>query len=207
MEKRIVKEPEIRKQEILDTAMKLFNTKGFEATSIADIAREMSVVPSLCYKYFSSKQEIFVVATNQFANKMAIPIIELIKNRELTFQQRLNMIGLFMLQEEKEETKEDNQYHEYYHTAGNEVFHFQVSYIMMNIISPIISEELSYLHSSGEIPENDYDLLADFIVYGLTSIVLDFKKISYVKKKEKVETALKYVYKLLQIDEPNDLHL
>lgn len=41
---------------------------------------------------------------------------ELIKNRELTFQQRLNMIGLYMLQEEKEETKEDNQYHEYYHT-------------------------------------------------------------------------------------------
>jgi len=26
------------------------------------------------------------------------------------------MIGLYMLQEEKEERKEDNQYHEYYHT-------------------------------------------------------------------------------------------
>ena len=33
--------------------------------------------------------------------------------------------------------------------------------------------------------------------------LLYISKKSYVKKKEKVETALKYVYKLLQIDEPN----
>lgn len=37
--------------------------------------------------------------------------------------------------------------------------------------------------------------------------LLYISKKSYVKKKEKVETALKYVYKLLQIDEPNDFHL
>ena len=35
---RIVKEPEERKQEILETAMRLFYEKGYEKTSIADIA-------------------------------------------------------------------------------------------------------------------------------------------------------------------------
>ena len=36
---RITKEPEVRKQEILDTALKLFGEKGYEKTSIADIAK------------------------------------------------------------------------------------------------------------------------------------------------------------------------
>lgn len=43
------KEPEVRRQEILDTAMKLFYEKGYEKTSITDNAREMGVAQGLCY--------------------------------------------------------------------------------------------------------------------------------------------------------------
>ena len=42
---RISKEPEARKQEILETAMKLFAEKGYEKTSISDIAKEMTTFP------------------------------------------------------------------------------------------------------------------------------------------------------------------
>ena len=38
---RITKPPEERRQEIIDTAMKVFYEKGYEKTSISDIAREM----------------------------------------------------------------------------------------------------------------------------------------------------------------------
>jgi len=41
---RITKEPAERRQEIIDTAMKLFYEKGYEKTSITDIAREMGGV-------------------------------------------------------------------------------------------------------------------------------------------------------------------
>lgn len=37
---RISKEPEERKQEILETAMQLFAEKGYEKTSISDIAKK-----------------------------------------------------------------------------------------------------------------------------------------------------------------------
>ena len=40
---RITKEPEVRKQEILDTALRLFGEKGYEKTSIADIAKAIDV--------------------------------------------------------------------------------------------------------------------------------------------------------------------
>ena len=37
---RVTKEPEVRKQEILDTALKLFGENGYEKTSITDIAKD-----------------------------------------------------------------------------------------------------------------------------------------------------------------------
>ena len=40
---RITKEPEVRKQEILDTALKLFGENGYEKTSITDIAKAIGV--------------------------------------------------------------------------------------------------------------------------------------------------------------------
>ena len=40
---RITKAPDERRKEILDTAMKLFCDKGYEKTSISDIAKEINV--------------------------------------------------------------------------------------------------------------------------------------------------------------------
>ena len=61
---RISKEPEARKQEILETAMKLFAEKGYEKTSISDIAKEIGVAQGLCYRYFPSKDILFQTAVN-----------------------------------------------------------------------------------------------------------------------------------------------
>ena len=56
---RVSKAPEVRRQEILETAMKLFTEKGYEATSMRDIAQACGVVAGLCYRYFDSKQKLF----------------------------------------------------------------------------------------------------------------------------------------------------
>ena len=42
---RVTKEPEVRKQEILDTALKLFGENGYEKTSITDIAKAIGDSP------------------------------------------------------------------------------------------------------------------------------------------------------------------
>ena len=45
---RITKEPEVRRQEILDAALQIFGEKGYEKTSIADIAKAIGVAQGLC---------------------------------------------------------------------------------------------------------------------------------------------------------------
>lgn len=64
---RISKPPEERKQEIIETALALFQEKGYENTTIQDIAERMNVAQGLCYRYFKSKQEIFAAASDHYA--------------------------------------------------------------------------------------------------------------------------------------------
>ena len=65
---RVTKEPEVRKQEILDTALKLFGENGYEKTSITDIAKAIGVAQGLCYRYFPSKEVLFDSAIEQYAD-------------------------------------------------------------------------------------------------------------------------------------------
>ena len=46
------------KQRILDAALELFSTQGFEATSIAQIADAVGVRKASLYSHFDSKQDI-----------------------------------------------------------------------------------------------------------------------------------------------------
>ena len=46
------------KQKILDAALELFSTQGFEATSVSQIAYEVGIRKASVYSHFASKQEI-----------------------------------------------------------------------------------------------------------------------------------------------------
>ena len=49
---------EIRKEQILQAAMKIFAHKGFHDATISDVAREAKVSDATIYEYFSSKEEL-----------------------------------------------------------------------------------------------------------------------------------------------------
>lgn len=67
---RITKEPEERRQEIIETALELLAEKGYEDLNVQDITDKMNVSPGLCYRYFKSKTEIFAAASEHYAVKM-----------------------------------------------------------------------------------------------------------------------------------------
>jgi len=49
---------EIRKKEIMDTALELFATEGFDVTSISKIASGAGISKGLIYNYFDSKEDL-----------------------------------------------------------------------------------------------------------------------------------------------------
>ena len=62
---RTVKDPDTRKQEILSGALLVFAQKGYDKTTISDIARELGISQGLCYRYYASKEEIYDAAVEE----------------------------------------------------------------------------------------------------------------------------------------------
>lgn len=55
-----LEQKEMRRREILDTALHLFIRKGFAGTSVREIAREIDASPALLFHYFQSKDDILL---------------------------------------------------------------------------------------------------------------------------------------------------
>ncbi|MCR1899315.1 TetR/AcrR family transcriptional regulator [Irregularibacter muris] len=89
---RITKDPEIRKQEIIDRAKKLFEEKGIHKTSISEIAKEVGVAKGLIYYYFSSKNQLVESVIEQFILGIGEGLEEIMKNEELDFYSKLTAI-------------------------------------------------------------------------------------------------------------------
>ena len=120
---RISKPPEVRRQEILDTAMELFAEKGYEDTSMADIARRMGVVQGLCYRYFDSKRVLFREAMEQYVRECCAAGLPIIHDRSRTIRQRLDDMAALTL-----ETEQNARYHAFYHRPENQSIHEELNW-------------------------------------------------------------------------------
>lgn len=59
-----------KKQDILDRAAALFAEKGFQTTSMIDVARACGASKSKLYHYFSSKEELLYAITSEHIESM-----------------------------------------------------------------------------------------------------------------------------------------
>jgi AcrR family transcriptional regulator len=66
---RITKSVEERRQEIIDTAKKLFMANGFGKTQVADISREIEVAQGLVYHYFKSKTDLLYAVIDEISKE------------------------------------------------------------------------------------------------------------------------------------------
>ena len=55
---RIVKKPEVRRREIIETARDLFRAKGYENTTTQDVMRALDIAKGTIYHYFKSKEDL-----------------------------------------------------------------------------------------------------------------------------------------------------
>jgi AcrR family transcriptional regulator len=55
---RIVKKPAVRRQEIVEAALHLFQTKGYERTAVQDVMVHLGIAKGTIYHYFDSKEAL-----------------------------------------------------------------------------------------------------------------------------------------------------
>lgn len=177
---RISKEPEERKQEILETAIKLFAKDGFEKTSISDIAREIGVAQGLCYRYFPSKDVLFQTALDEYAN---ILISKMTKDTDInqdSLKVILNKMTLFS------ENKSDT-YYQMFHDNQNKNFHDLLVLCVCKKLTPIVHEIIIRANKNHEINISDTETYASFCVFGQLGILMD-DEISLNEKSDRIKS-------------------
>jgi AcrR family transcriptional regulator len=93
---RISKPPAERKQEIIETALALFSEKGYDHTTIQDIAERMNVAQGLCYRYFKTKQDIFAASSDYYAQQAIVQLDQYISKNSSTID-KFNSVIKFLL--------------------------------------------------------------------------------------------------------------
>lgn len=185
---RITKEPKERKQEILDTAMRLFYEKGYEKTSIADIAKAIGVAQGLCYRYFPSKEALFDSAIEQYAEELLSRFSVPPLSDKLTLKERITAMPILA------ET-ENSTYYKTLHAAENRKFHDQLTLKVCEKLSGIVAALLEQAKQNGEISIADTKAAASFCVYGQIGILLN-KDISAEEKEKQIRDFLIYALRL-----------
>lgn len=164
---RTVKAPDERKQELLDTAMRLFVEHGFSATSMRDIARAAGVTPGLAYHYFDSKQKLFYEALEAYADQCAAEGVRVLNDPTLNFDQKIDRLLASVAH------AENMPFHEFFHKAGNRAFHDELSVRMCDLLVPHLAGAIAAEGVARGTEVRAPQTLADFIAHGLINLLSD----------------------------------
>lgn len=185
---RITKAPEERRQEIIDTAMKVFYEKGYEKTSVSDIAKEMNVAQGLCYRYFSSKEELFDTALDQYAQRQVDYICSFLKP-EMSLSDAVEKMPSFIEAED-----EDSYARKICHENGNLKFHNQLSLKICSKLQPVVTELLTAANEKGTIYIRDVETVSSFCVYGQLGVLLNQE----IPAEERVRRIREFLLELIE---------
>ena len=85
-----------REKVIIDAALKVFSTKGYASTRMADIAREADMSYGLVYHYFENKEKLFDAIVEDwwtgFYNEL-----EMLKKSDMSTEEKLVEIIRYIL--------------------------------------------------------------------------------------------------------------
>ncbi len=188
---RVSKPPEERRQEILDTAMRLFSERGYEEVSMADIAKELKVVPGLCYRYFDSKRVLFREAMEQYGRECAAMVLPVLRDRSRTIRERLDAIAGLILRSEGE-----TRWRTFYHRPENRHLHLQLSGEICESLLPYVTEELQAACRSGELHLSHPEVTASFLLYGQVGLLGE----SEVPLETRVDLIRRYADRILDAE-------
>ena len=133
---RIVKEAEVRREEILDAAEKLFAAKGFDNTSTGDILDAVGIARGSLYYHFKSKEDILDGVIQRITGRLMQDAGEIIRQKELPVLERLTKAIMSL----NVESKIGHEIMEQVHRPQNALMHQKMQTTLLAGINPILTE-------------------------------------------------------------------
>lgn len=93
---RITKEYDERRNEILDTAEKLFHIKGYENCTVNDILKEIGIAKGTFYHYFRFKEEVLDAVVSRYTDIVMSKANEVLKVDSISSEEKLMRVFMAM---------------------------------------------------------------------------------------------------------------
>ena len=167
---RVSKASEERRQEILDAAMRVFYEKGYEKTSISDIALKLGVAQGLIYRYFKSKEALFDGALENYAGRLAEQMGEAIRDGRTTLREKIMSTQSFIHIED-----DDSYYYKIFNSPDKKGVYQKLSLKVAERLGPHVTDAIT----------EDPETVASFCVYGQLGILFR-EDISGLQKAERI---------------------
>lgn len=165
---RITKPPEERRQELIDTAARLFTEKGYEQTAVRDIVGSLGVAQGLFYYYFKNKEEVFYAVVKQYAGELIAEIAAIIGETATSPLERvhraLDSIDGFLLMEGASWWLRPD--------AMSERIQIRFYQMVFDTLEPYLADLLSQGVRMGAFQIENELHTARFILSGFTSVYL-----------------------------------
>ena len=159
-----------RRQEILETAWALFESRGYEHTSTNDIIKEIGIARGTLYHYFSSKEEILDTLIDHIGQKMLTNADQIAENKDIPVFQRLALVNSALNMQSNASFVLDQM-----HQAQNALMHEKINQVLLRDLPRIFVKIIEDGVQQG-LMETDYPLeTCEWLVaYILTSF--DYKQ-------------------------------
>lgn len=178
---RVSKASEERRQEILDAAMRVFYEKGYENTTISDIALKMGVAQGLIYRYFKSKEALFDGALEHYAQRLASKMGEAIRDGRTTLREKIQNTPSFLHIED-----DDSFYYKIFNGPDKKGVYQKLSLKVAERLVPHVAEAIAKEMELGRLTQvEDPETVASFCVYGQLGILFR-EDISGLQKAERI---------------------
>ncbi|SME50912.1 HTH-type transcriptional repressor KstR2 [Bacillus mobilis] len=136
---RVVKEYEERRKEILETAERLFITKGYTKTTVNDILKEIGIAKGTFYHYFKSKEEVMDEIIMRIIKEDVAKAKVIVSNPNIPVLEKL--FRVLMEQSPKSGDVKDKMI-EQFHQPNNAEMHQKSIVQSIIYLSPVLAEIL-----------------------------------------------------------------
>ena len=93
-----------RKYQILDAALQVIVSKGYEGSSMSDIVKQSKLSKGAIYWYYSSKKEVYLALVNHWVHRYSPTLNLLIEEDQSASVQLKGLFNFFITQYEADQT-------------------------------------------------------------------------------------------------------
>lgn len=193
---RDVKEPEVRREEIMTGALRLFTSKGYLNTTTQDIIEDLKISRGLLYYHFKNKEHILLCIVEKFSEPLLFQLNTLAYSKEYTAIEKVRKFIEITIISSTEVTEEKKGVQQSINLEENRYMLDRFYHKLANTITTYFSHIIEQGNNEGTFHVSHPLETSEFLITGYTFVSNDVK--IKCKSNEELEQYLISFKKILE---------